>query len=77
MIALNRECADVAPGAIPLLQDTLQGVDVPERIAVVIGREADGLSPEMRAASDFRMYVPMYGKSGFFHRISQKNSISF
>jgi len=34
---------------------------VPQRVAVVFGRESDGISEKMRAAADRRLYLPMHG----------------
>lgn len=36
-------------------------VELPERVAVVIGREADGVTDEMLQASHRRIYYPMFG----------------
>ncbi|TAH37881.1 MAG: TrmH family RNA methyltransferase [Planctomycetota bacterium] len=40
---------------------------VPARLAIVIGREADGVSAEMLAAADRRVYLPMQGFTGSFN----------
>ncbi len=37
------------------------GLQVPPKLAVVVGRETDGVSPAMLAAADARVYLPMYG----------------
>lgn len=34
---------------------------MPERLAVVMGREADGVSQEMLSAADSCVYLPMFG----------------
>jgi tRNA G18 (ribose-2'-O)-methylase SpoU len=39
----------------------------PRKLAVVIGRESDGVSPEMLAAADRRIYLPMYGFTESFN----------
>jgi len=37
------------------------GLQVPPKLAVVVGRETDGVSAAMLAAADARVYLPMYG----------------
>ncbi|MCH2101385.1 MAG: RNA methyltransferase [Planctomycetes bacterium] len=39
----------------------------PEKVAIVVGREADGVSPEMLAAADRRLYLPMQGFTESFN----------
>lgn len=34
---------------------------VPERVALCFGRESDGISAELRAAADRRLFLPMHG----------------
>ncbi|KAG9410637.1 hypothetical protein AC1031_018659 [Aphanomyces cochlioides] len=34
---------------------------IPERVAIVMGREADGVSKDMIAAADKRVYLPIHG----------------
>lgn len=51
--------ADVAPGARPLDE-----LELPPRLAVAVGSELEGLSPELRAAADRRFYLPMAGFTG-------------
>ncbi|KAF0687110.1 Aste57867_21081 [Aphanomyces stellatus] len=36
-------------------------VKLPERVAIVMGREADGVSKDMIAAADKRVYLPIHG----------------
>lgn len=55
---------DLSQGAEELQPGRLR---VPDRLAIVIGREADGVSPEMLAAADRRVYLPMHGFSGSFN----------
>lgn len=43
------------------------GNSVPEKLAVVLGREIDGVSPEMCAAADLSVFLPMYGFSESFN----------
>ncbi len=40
---------------------------VPERVALVIGREVDGVSDELLAAADRRLYLPMQGFTESFN----------
>ena len=42
-------------------------LEVPPRLAVVMGREADGVSPEVVAASQRQVYIPMVGFSESFN----------
>eukprot|EP00658_Telonema_sp_P-2_P071526 TRINITY_DN60776_c0_g1_i2.p1 TRINITY_DN60776_c0_g1~~TRINITY_DN60776_c0_g1_i2.p1 ORF type:complete len:263 (+),score=62.51 TRINITY_DN60776_c0_g1_i2:174-962(+) len=57
--------ADVSPDAVPLtLNAPLQ---VPERLAIVIGRECDGVSPKMLSACCQKVYVPMHGFAESFN----------
>jgi len=55
---------DLAPGA-----EALDGppAALPRRLALVVGREADGVSPETLAAADRRLRLPMYGFTGSFN----------
>lgn len=39
----------------------------PDKVAIVVGREADGVSPEMLAAADRRLYLPMQGFTESFN----------
>eukprot|EP01130_Rhizamoeba_saxonica_P017543 TRINITY_DN8529_c0_g1_i1.p1 TRINITY_DN8529_c0_g1~~TRINITY_DN8529_c0_g1_i1.p1 ORF type:complete len:482 (-),score=120.99 TRINITY_DN8529_c0_g1_i1:17-1462(-) len=43
--------------------EDLSQEDVPERLAVVMGRETDGVSEEMLQEADKRVYLPMFGFS--------------
>jgi tRNA G18 (ribose-2'-O)-methylase SpoU len=49
---------DLSATAIPLDNHSL---NVPKKLALVIGREADGCSKEILAAADKKVYLPMYG----------------
>ncbi len=51
--------ADVAPGARPLDE-----LELPPRLAVVLGSEGMGLSPVVRERADERFYLPMVGFTG-------------
>jgi len=56
-------------GAVPLVRRTIDVMDDPAhiippvngRVALVIGREADGVSPVLAAAAHKRVYVPLRG----------------
>ncbi|KAL6049931.1 Autophagy-related protein 8 [Balamuthia mandrillaris] len=48
-------------------EEQKQRVEVPARVAVVIGREGDGASAEMLEAADRRVYMPMHGFSDSFN----------
>lgn len=37
------------------------GLALPDRVAIVMGREADGVSKTMLAAADRRVYLPIHG----------------
>jgi len=51
--------ADVAPGARPLQQ-----MELPDKLAVCVGSELEGLTPALREAADARFYLPMVGFTG-------------
>jgi len=51
---------DLSPTAVSIEDGALE---IPERLALVIGREADGVSPEMLDAADRRVYFPLHGWS--------------
>ncbi|GLE00174.1 hypothetical protein PINS_up020129 [Pythium insidiosum] len=51
---------DLSPDALPLTM-TSKPKTLPERLAVVIGRETDGVSKEMLQAADRRVYFPIFG----------------
>ena len=40
-----------------------QSITIPNKVALVIGRESDGVSKEMLEASDRRVYLPIHGFS--------------
>jgi tRNA (guanosine-2'-O-)-methyltransferase len=35
--------------------------DIPNKVAIIIGRESDGVSSEMLQAADKRIYLPIFG----------------
>eukprot|EP00775_Hariotina_reticulata_P005274 gene5274-5509_t len=49
---------DLSPGALALSQPNLQ---LPPKLAVVMGSEAKGVSAAVRAAADRCVFLPMYG----------------
>ena len=51
--------ADVAEGAAPLDQ-----LELPDRLALALGSESDGLSEALRDGADARFYLPMVGFTG-------------
>ncbi|KAH7468440.1 tRNA (guanosine(18)-2'-O)-methyltransferase [Phytophthora ramorum] len=53
---------DLSPQAEPLKADN-KPIELPKRLAVVIGRETDGVSPEMLRAAHRRVYLPLFGFS--------------
>ncbi|GMF24387.1 unnamed protein product [Phytophthora lilii] len=53
---------DLSPQAEPLAADSKPS-ELPARLAVVIGREIDGVSPEMLRAAHRRVYLPLFGFS--------------
>ncbi|KAG2432545.1 hypothetical protein HXX76_008890 [Chlamydomonas incerta] len=55
---------DLAPSAVVLEGTSIQ---LPPRLAVVMGREADGVSAEMLEAADRRVCLPMYGYNDSFN----------
>ena len=52
---------ELGKDAVKLTVDNLCQIPIPRRTAVVMGRETDGASPQMIAAADLRIYLPMYG----------------
>lgn len=54
---------DLGAAAIPLVPESVQcgQLPLPERIAIVIGRETDGVSSAMREAADAAVYLPLHG----------------
>ncbi|KAA3607169.1 MAG: TrmH family RNA methyltransferase [Planctomycetota bacterium] len=55
---------DLNEGAMALDSGPLQ---VPEKLALVIGRESDGVSPMMLQAADQRVFLPMHGFTSSFN----------
>ncbi|KUF89658.1 Autophagy-related protein 8 [Phytophthora nicotianae] len=53
---------DLSPQAEPLVASNKPS-ELPARLAVVIGRETDGVSPEMLRAAHRRVYLPLFGFS--------------
>jgi tRNA G18 (ribose-2'-O)-methylase SpoU len=45
----------------------LPDFEVPDRIAVVIGREVEGLEADVRLACDYTLEIPMYGGKESFN----------
>mmetsp|Transcript_11322 Transcript_11322/g.15797 ORF Transcript_11322/g.15797 Transcript_11322/m.15797 type:complete len:452 (+) Transcript_11322:197-1552(+) len=50
---------DLSQKAVPLEKES--NLKIPNLFALVIGRESDGVSDEMLAAADRRVYLPMHG----------------
>ncbi|KAI9918965.1 hypothetical protein PsorP6_011575 [Peronosclerospora sorghi] len=53
---------DLSPKAEPLTADNKPN-ELPPRLAIVIGRETDGVSNEMLRAAHRRVYLPLFGFS--------------
>lgn len=51
---------DLSPQALPLTE-AHKPLDLPSKLAIVIGRETDGVSEEMLKAADRRVYFPIVG----------------
>uniref|UniRef100_K3WMZ4 tRNA/rRNA methyltransferase SpoU type domain-containing protein n=1 Tax=Globisporangium ultimum (strain ATCC 200006 / CBS 805.95 / DAOM BR144) TaxID=431595 RepID=K3WMZ4_GLOUD len=51
---------DLSPQALPLTMEA-KPAELPPKLAVVIGRETDGVSEEMLHAAEKRIYFPMFG----------------
>ncbi|KAG6941984.1 hypothetical protein JG687_00019328 [Phytophthora cactorum] len=51
---------DLSPQAEPLVASNKPN-ELPTRLAIVIGRETDGVSPEMLRAAHRRVYLPLFG----------------
>lgn len=51
---------DLSPQALPLTQ-AHRPQELPPKVAIVIGRETDGVSEEMLKAADRRVYFPIVG----------------
>jgi tRNA G18 (ribose-2'-O)-methylase SpoU len=49
------------------LDDRSAFLPMPPKVAIVIGRESDGVSPELLAACDRRLFIPMYGFTESFN----------
>jgi tRNA G18 (ribose-2'-O)-methylase SpoU len=45
----------------------LPGYQPPEKLAIVVGREVEGIEPEILAACDFALEVPMSGRKESFN----------
>jgi tRNA G18 (ribose-2'-O)-methylase SpoU len=58
---------DLSKSAIQLEDTKNNNLKVPARMALVIGREADGCSQEILAEADKRVFLPMYGFSDSFN----------
>lgn len=43
-------------------EDLLGGIDVPEKLVLVLGNEVDGVSPEILRMCDRVFEIPMYGQ---------------
>ncbi|MDA0667847.1 MAG: RNA methyltransferase [Planctomycetota bacterium] len=56
---------DLGGDAIPATREELH--NLPERLAVVIGRESDGVSKIMLEASEKRIFLPMFGFTESFN----------
>lgn len=52
---------DLSPGAVSLMDRQALAGAMPPKLAIVMGREADGVTEEMRAASQRRVYLPLAG----------------
>ncbi|KAG2760770.1 hypothetical protein PC129_g24854 [Phytophthora cactorum] len=51
---------DLSPQAEPLVASNKPN-ELPARLAIVIGRETNGVSPEMLRAAHRRVYLPLFG----------------
>lgn len=49
---------DLSPQSVRIDSEDLV---IPEKVAIVFGRETDGCSKEIINASDLRIYIPIYG----------------
>ncbi len=56
---------DLDSGAVAAAPTTMP--DVPPKLAMVMGRETDGISDKMREAADKLVYLPMYGFTESFN----------
>eukprot|EP00051_Salpingoeca_urceolata_P023935 m.412765 g.412765 ORF g.412765 m.412765 type:complete len:284 (-) comp20171_c0_seq6:9411-10262(-) len=60
--------SELSPEAIPLDNRGKEKLcPLPPKLAVVIGRETDGVSKEVLAAADRRVYLPMFGFTESFN----------
>eukprot|EP00929_Paragymnodinium_shiwhaense_P001344 TRINITY_DN10156_c0_g1_i3.p1 TRINITY_DN10156_c0_g1~~TRINITY_DN10156_c0_g1_i3.p1 ORF type:complete len:371 (+),score=97.35 TRINITY_DN10156_c0_g1_i3:74-1186(+) len=55
---------DLSPEALNLDDDR---PTLPRKVAVIFGRELDGVSPELLQAADRRIYIPMHGFTESFN----------
>jgi tRNA G18 (ribose-2'-O)-methylase SpoU len=46
---------------------SLSGYDVPDKIALLVGREVDGVEPEVLAICDAALQIPMFGQKESFN----------
>lgn len=53
--------ADLTPESIPI--QFSEPMHIPEKVAIVFGREIDGISPRFRQEADKSLYIPLYGTS--------------
>ena len=72
LLAALREvgCAIWATDLSPSAEPVVSAADlqpVPERVALVVGREVDGVSEALLAAADRRLYLPMKGFTESFN----------
>lgn len=49
------------------LDESAGGLELPQRVAIIAGREGDGVSEEMLKEADRRVYLPMYGFTDSFN----------
>lgn len=45
----------------------LPGYHAPEKLALIVGREVEGVEPEVVAAADLALEIPMYGQKESFN----------
>ena len=50
--------------AVPLTKECIAPIGLPSTLAIVMGNEAVGVSPEFLAAADLRVYLPIVGFAG-------------
>jgi tRNA C32,U32 (ribose-2'-O)-methylase TrmJ len=51
----------LSPEAVALDHSFATNAPIPEKLAIVMGRETDGCTAEILAAADKRVYIPLYG----------------